>query len=184
MKSDTQLKQDIENELRWDPSVHAERIGVSVNNGVVELDGHVDSYYEKWSAERAALRVGSVKAIADELKVDLPNSATRTDEDIARAATNYLEWNDLVPDTVQAKVTDGWVTPRRHRRLAVPERGHRERRPELGWREGRRQSNNSKTQGERYRREGQDRRSTEAQRGDRCQPDQGRSHGRHGDAPG
>jgi osmotically-inducible protein OsmY len=110
MKSDVQLKQDVETELRWEPNVHAEQIGVSVKNGVVELDGHVDSYFEKWGAERAALRVGGVKAIADELKVDWPLSFKRTDEQIARTATNNLECNYSVPDTVKVEVTDGRVT--------------------------------------------------------------------------
>ena|ERR1035441_7822 len=110
MKNDAQLKYDVEQELRWDPSVHAEQIGVSVKSGVVELDGHVDSYYEKWAAERASLRVAKVKAVASEIKVELPNSATRTDEDIARIALNHLDWNDWVPNTVKVKVTDGFVT--------------------------------------------------------------------------
>jgi osmotically-inducible protein OsmY len=110
MKNDTQLKQDVEMELRWEPSVHAERIGVSVKNGVVELDGHVDSFYEKWSAERAVQRVASVQAVASEIKVDLPSSAARTDEDIARTAIYHLEWHHSVPDTVKVKVTDGVVT--------------------------------------------------------------------------
>jgi len=110
MKNDAQLKSDVEAELRWDPSIHAEQIGVSVKSGVVELDGHVGSYYEKWAAERDALRVSSVKAIATEIKVELPSSATRTDEDIARVAKNHLDWNYSVPDTVKVKVTDGMVT--------------------------------------------------------------------------
>jgi osmotically-inducible protein OsmY len=110
VKNDAELKQDVEMELRWEPSVKAERIGVSVKNGVVELDGHVDSFYEKWAAERAAERVTSVKGVASEIKVDLPSSATRTDEDIARTALLHLEWNYSVPDTVKVKVTDGWVT--------------------------------------------------------------------------
>jgi len=110
MKNDAQLKSDVEEELRWEPSVHAEEIGVSIKNGVVELDGHVSSYYEKWAAERAALRVSSVKAVASEIRVELPSSATRTDEDIARAAKNHLEWNYSVPDTIKIQVTDGWVT--------------------------------------------------------------------------
>jgi osmotically-inducible protein OsmY len=110
MKNDAQLRSDVEQELRWDPSVHAEQIGVSVKSGVVELDGHVDSYYEKWAAERVAMRVSDVKAVASEIQVELPSSATRTDEDIARTALNHLDWNYLVPGTVKVQVTDGWVT--------------------------------------------------------------------------
>ncbi len=68
MKNDAQLKDDVEQELRWDPSVKDIEIGVSVKNGVVELDGHVDSYWKKWSAERAALRVANVKGIASEIE--------------------------------------------------------------------------------------------------------------------
>jgi len=109
-KSDAQLKSDVEEELRWEPSIHGEQIGVSARIGVVELNGHVGSYYEKWAAERAALRVAGVKAVASEIKVDLYASTTRTDEDIARAAKNHLEWNYYVPDTVKVQVTDGWVT--------------------------------------------------------------------------
>ena len=62
MKKDADLQYDVQQELRWDPSVHAaERIGVSVKNGVVELDGHVDTVWDKYAAERAALRVAKVK---------------------------------------------------------------------------------------------------------------------------
>jgi len=57
MKTAEQLKNDVEQELRWEPSVHAEQIGVSVKNSVVELDGHVGSFFEKWGAERAASRL-------------------------------------------------------------------------------------------------------------------------------
>ena len=110
MKTDEQLQSDVEQELRWEPSVSATQIGVSVNGGVVELDGHVDSFYEKWAAERAAMRVSEAKAVASEIKVELPSSATRTDEDIARTAVNHLEWNYSVPNTVKVQVTDGCVT--------------------------------------------------------------------------
>jgi osmotically-inducible protein OsmY len=110
MATDQQLKSDVERELRWDPSLQSEQIGVSVKNGVVELDGHVDSYFEKWAAERAALRVASVKAVASEIKVKLGGSAARTDEDIARTALNHLQWNSSVPDTVKLEVSNGGVT--------------------------------------------------------------------------
>ncbi len=104
------IKNDVEQELRWEPSVCATKIGVSVNGGVVELDGHVGSMYEKWAAERAALRVANVTSIASEIIVDLPFGSERTDEDIASAATSHFTWNYLVPDTIKLKVSKGWVT--------------------------------------------------------------------------
>ena len=110
MTTDKELQHAVEQELLWEPSVDAEHIGVSVKNGVVQLDGHVNSYAEKWGAERAAMRVSNVKAVASEIKVELPSSATRTDADIARAALNLLEWNLMVPNTVKVQVTDGWLT--------------------------------------------------------------------------
>jgi osmotically-inducible protein OsmY len=81
-----------------------------VKNGVVELDGHVDRVWDKYAAERAAMRVAQVKGVASEIKVDPPSSAIRTDEDIADAVSNHLEWNALVPKTVKVQVTDGVVT--------------------------------------------------------------------------
>lgn len=110
MKNDAQLQTDVEQELRWEPSVRAEQIGVSVKNGVVELDGHVDNYFEKWAAERAAMRVSNARAVASEIKVEMPSLAVRNDEDIARTAVNSLEWNYSVPGTVKVQVTDGCLT--------------------------------------------------------------------------
>ena len=110
MKNDEQLRSDVEQELRWEPSVRAEQIGVSVKNGVVQLDGNVDNYFEKWGAERAAMRVVNTKAMASEIKIDMPSSAVRSDSDIALAAKNNLEWNYSVPATVKVKVADGCVT--------------------------------------------------------------------------
>jgi osmotically-inducible protein OsmY len=105
-----QLQIDVEQELRWEPSVHSEQIGVSVRNGVVELDGHVSSFYEKWGAERAASRVSNASAVASEIIVDIPVGDVRSDEDIAVNGNNQMEWNSLIPDTVKLKVSDGWVT--------------------------------------------------------------------------
>jgi len=109
VKTAETIKNNVEQELRWKPSVCATKIGVSVNNGVVELDGHVGSLYEKWAAERAALRVVDVTSVASEIIVDLPFESARTDEDIASAAANHLNWNSQVPDTIKLKVSNGWV---------------------------------------------------------------------------
>ena len=110
MKTAEMIKTDVEQELRWEPSVCATKIGVSVNAGVVELDGHVGSVYEKWAAERAALRVANVTAVASEIIVDLPFESERTDEDIASAASSHFTWNHLVPDTIKLTVSKGRVT--------------------------------------------------------------------------
>ena len=111
MKSDSELQQDVMTELQWEPTIRAAEIGVGVRGGVVTLSGYVDSYYKKWAAERAAARVFGVKAVAEELKVRLPGSLQREDEDIARAVADALEWNVLVPrGCVEVQVQDGAVT--------------------------------------------------------------------------
>ncbi len=109
--TDAQLQRDVLDELRWEPSVDAAHIGVSVKEGIVTLTGHVSSYAEKYAAERAAKRVYGVKAVANELDVKLPGSGRRTDEDIAAAAVSALRSNLAVPaDKIKVTVSSGWVT--------------------------------------------------------------------------
>jgi osmotically-inducible protein OsmY len=111
MKTDTQLQQDVLAELLWEPEVHAEHIGVEVADGVVTLVGAVSSFSEKWSAERAAQRVAGVRALAVELKVELPAMHRRSDADIAHAVENVLSWASYVPaNPIKVLVEGGWVT--------------------------------------------------------------------------
>ena len=111
MKTDTQLQHDVMAELKWEPAVHAEQIGVEVKNGVVTLAGEVSSYTEKWNAERAAQRVNGVKALAVEMKVKLSEFGKRTDADIAESAKNILGWTSSLPaDAVKVMVEGGWLT--------------------------------------------------------------------------
>jgi osmotically-inducible protein OsmY len=111
MKTDAELQQHVMNELKWEPTIKAAEIGVGVKDGVVTLSGYVDSYVKKWAAERAAARVSGVRAVAEEIQVRLPGSLKRSDEDIAGAVANVLEWNVLVPhDRVKVQVQDGLVT--------------------------------------------------------------------------
>lgn len=111
MSNDRQLQQDVIAELGWDATINASRIGVEAKNGIVTLSGHVESYAQKWAAERAAQRVAGVKGVAVEMDVVLPGSSQRTDADIASAARNALEWNVLVPrDAVAVMVEDGHIT--------------------------------------------------------------------------
>jgi osmotically-inducible protein OsmY len=111
MKTDSELQNDVMKELQWEPSVDAAEIGVGVKDGTVTLSGNVDSLGEKWNAERVAARVFGVKAVASEIKVRLPGSFERPDEDIGRAAANVLEWNTLVPhERIKVRVQDGEIT--------------------------------------------------------------------------
>ena len=98
-------------ELKWEPAVQAERIGVKVKDGIVTLAGHVDSYPAKWNAERAAQRVAGVKALAVEIDVKLNGSDQRNDGDAARSCENVLLWTTYLPkDSVKVMVEGGWVT--------------------------------------------------------------------------
>jgi osmotically-inducible protein OsmY len=106
-----QLKRDVEAELAWDPAVRATAIGVAVRDGVVTLTGHIETYAEKYAAEKALRRVTGVKAIALELDVRLSPEHHRSDTDIATAAEHALRWNTSVPaDKVRITVDKGWVT--------------------------------------------------------------------------
>jgi osmotically-inducible protein OsmY len=109
-KTDTQLKQDIEQELRWDPEVNAARIGVSVDSGAVTLSGAVDTNAQKWAAEDATKRVQGVRAVARELTVKLLAAHERSDSEIAAAVHSALSWDVRVPESVAATVHLGSVT--------------------------------------------------------------------------
>ena len=109
--SDESVQRDVLAELKWDARVSPNEVGVAVKNGIVTLTGSVDSYLKKWSAEEAAHRVRGVKAVANELEVKLPGSDERTDEDIAAAAIDSLQWNvGVTADDIQLTVSKGWVT--------------------------------------------------------------------------
>jgi osmotically-inducible protein OsmY len=111
MKTDREIQLDVLDELRWEPSVNATDIGVTVKNAIVTLEGTVDSFAEKWAAEKAAKRLPSVKGLAVELDVKLPGFSERTDADIARAAENALVWDVSVPsDRIKATVEKGFLT--------------------------------------------------------------------------
>ncbi len=111
MKTDVQLKADVSDELAWDPAINSTHVGVMVQDGVVTLAGHLDSFAEKHAVERAVRRVAGVRGIALDLDVRLSTEHQRTDADIAGAATAALALNTLVPrGQVKVEVEKGWVT--------------------------------------------------------------------------
>ena len=115
MRSDSDIRRDVEEELRWDPAIEARDITVGVENGIVTLMGHVPSFSQKWEAERAAKRVAGVVAIVNDLEVRLPVLDQRPDNDIARDAVTAIQYT--LPDAaehIKAIVRDGVVTLEGH----------------------------------------------------------------------
>jgi len=105
------LQHDVLAELEWDPSVDATKIGVTTDDGVVTLTGHVSRFADKWMAERIAKRVQGVKGIANDLEVKLSTENQRDDTEIAKAAVEALRWNISVPaEKIKVTVTKGWLT--------------------------------------------------------------------------
>jgi len=111
MKSDMELKRDIEAELASDRSIQPANIGVEVSKGVVTLSGHPASYAAKLAAQKAAARVAGVRGIVVEMEVRVPRHDERSDEDIANTVRSILEWTVGVNNQdVQVEVEKGWVT--------------------------------------------------------------------------
>jgi osmotically-inducible protein OsmY len=111
MRSDSDIRRDVEDELRWDPQIDATDIAVSVKNGVVTLAGFVRSYMQKYQAEADAKRVAGVVAVANDLEVRLPGVDERPDPDIAREAVDRIKSElPFAWDRTRVVVKSGWVT--------------------------------------------------------------------------
>ena len=109
--SELKLRDDILDELAYEPVVDAARIGVAVDENVVTLTGHVGSYAQKLAALSAVRRVKGVRGIADEIEVRTPADAKTSDDEIARRAISVVSWDSVVPsEAIQVTVRDGLVT--------------------------------------------------------------------------
>ncbi|TYC10573.1 BON domain-containing protein [Bizionia gelidisalsuginis] len=97
MKTDIAIKEDVLEELNWLPNIDETQIGVIVKDGVVTLTGTVSDYPKKGIIDRAIKRINGVKAVAEEIKVKYGDRDKYSDEGIAKAAVNALEWNASVP---------------------------------------------------------------------------------------
>lgn len=108
--SDYALRQDILEELAFDPQFNATHIGVVVDDGIVTLTGHVEHYAGKLAVEQAVRRVKGVRAVAEEIEVRVPNHKRTADDEIAKRAADILRWSASAPaGSIQITVHDGWV---------------------------------------------------------------------------
>jgi osmotically-inducible protein OsmY len=111
MKSDVQIQRDVVDELHWEPITRQLELGVACKDSVVTITGNVSSYIQKNAAVKAAERVLGVRAVADDVRVQIGRDGLKSDTELAHAAANALRWDALVPtDKVKARVDGGWVS--------------------------------------------------------------------------
>ena len=108
-RDDAEILEDVLAELRWDPEVDPTDVGVEVDDGVVTLTGTVESFWKRWAAEQAVLRIKGVRAVANDIQVT--PQGVHNDTDIAKDVAAALERNSFVPrEQIKITVQDGWVT--------------------------------------------------------------------------
>jgi osmotically-inducible protein OsmY len=110
MKSDYQIQKDVIAELKWDPFLGASEIEAAVQNGIITLSGSVDTFSRKMSAEKVVKRVGGVKAVENNIQVDLPLGLQKTDAEITEAVRHALKWHTGVQEEkIRISVENGEV---------------------------------------------------------------------------
>jgi osmotically-inducible protein OsmY len=110
-RSDADVKQDVRDELQWEPSLQSDHLEVGVRNGIVTLTGTIRSYFERWTAENVARRVNGVMALHNEVRVKLEDTHRKDDQTLNAAVQNVLDWTtSLSTESITARVENGWVT--------------------------------------------------------------------------
>jgi len=108
--TDTQIKQDVLDDLLHDVRIDATNITVDVTNGVVRLEGTVQTYFQKITAGADAQRIKGVRDVVNDLVVSL--AALWSDEEIQNTVRANLARDVRLPNPgnlfVQAK--NGVVT--------------------------------------------------------------------------
>jgi osmotically-inducible protein OsmY len=110
MRTDADIKRDVEDEIRWSPWIDAADIAITVKNGTVELAGFVKQYSDRFDAETAAKRVAGVVGLANDIEVRLPGLDQRPDPDIGRDAVSAIQYQLPLSSTkIKVVINDGWV---------------------------------------------------------------------------
>ncbi|RKR84693.1 osmotically-inducible protein OsmY [Mucilaginibacter gracilis] len=110
MKTNQDLKTDVENALLWEPLLHTAKISVIADDGIITLAGTVDSYAKKSEAEDAAKKVAGVKVIIEQMEVVLNSEIRKTDQEIAREILSTLAASWVPADKLKIKVEHGVIT--------------------------------------------------------------------------
>lgn len=111
MKSDSDIKRDVEAELRFRPDIDERDIAVKVGDSIVTLTGFAHSYPEKQRAEEAVMRVAGVCGVANDIEVRLGDGEELTDPEITRAAVAAIRADvPTVSDRIKVLVHNGYIT--------------------------------------------------------------------------
>jgi osmotically-inducible protein OsmY len=111
MKSDSEIKRDVEAELRWRPDIDERDIAVKVNDSVVTLTGFTRSFVSKQRAEEAAKRVAGVAGLANDIEVRLGNGDGLSDPEITRAAVEAIRAElPTASQNIKVLVHHGYIT--------------------------------------------------------------------------
>lgn len=109
MNKDEQIRANVAAELRWVPDIDDANIDVTVNDGIVTLDGFVPTFNDRIHAECAAKRVKGVTGVANEIKVSARSAERYSDASIARAALDAIRDDLPAAGEIQVVVSDGHV---------------------------------------------------------------------------
>jgi osmotically-inducible protein OsmY len=111
MRTDKEIRQQVEEALDWDPQIGMRDIAVAVREGVVTLAGFVLTRSERAQAEADAKRVTGVLGIANDIEVRLPLVGRKPDPQIARDVIAALQ-NEMAAlcEHIRVRVADGRVT--------------------------------------------------------------------------
>jgi osmotically-inducible protein OsmY len=111
MKTDSDVKRDVQDEIKYDPFIDSTDIALSVKNGVVSLTGFACNYSQKLQAEEDAKRISGVMAVANDIEVRLASIDARPDPDIARDLVAQLKFElPFSYEKIKSVVKNGWVT--------------------------------------------------------------------------
>lgn len=111
MRTDTDIKRDVEAELRFRPDIDERDIAIKVNNAVVALSGFTRTYLDKQRAEDTVKRVAGVAGVANDIEVRLGSADGLTDPEITRTAVQAIRSTvPAVSENIKVLVHHGHIT--------------------------------------------------------------------------
>jgi osmotically-inducible protein OsmY len=106
---DSEIKRNIKIVFSLDKNINADDIKVSVDKGIVTLEGVTDSYWKKIKAVDITSEVGGVLEVID--KITIVPTEKRKDKEIAKDIMNALSRNShVIEKNVDVEVNAGIVT--------------------------------------------------------------------------